>query len=95
MNTKYHFIQLKPTKAYLTIIDPTKKSRFVCFSNKNTADAFVDYVANFRSKHGYWPSMDMSNRMSTVRSKTGIKKREPEEIKKYLSFTCFCMNLFN
>ena len=31
----------------------------------------------------------MSNRISTVRSKTGIKKREPEEIKKYLSFESF------
>jgi len=85
----YHFIKLKPTKTYLTIIDPTKKSRFVCFGDKNTADAFVDYVANFRSKHGYWPNMDMSNRVSLVRSKTGIKKRTVEEIKEYLHFESF------
>ena len=82
----YHFIQMKPTKTYLTLVDPSKKTRFICFSNKNIADAFVDYVTHFRSKHGYWPNMDMSNRFATVRSKTNVKKRTPEELKKYLGY---------
>ena len=85
----YHLIQMKPTKTYLSVVDPNKKSRFVCFDKKDTADVFVNYVTNFRSKHGYWPSLDMSNRLATVRSKTGIKKRTPEELKKYLSLETF------
>ena len=33
--------------------------------------------------------MDMSNRVTTVMSKTGFKKRTPEELKKYLSLESF------
>jgi len=87
--TSYHFIQMKPTKTYLSIVDPQKKSRFVCFSDTNTADTFINYVTNFRSKHGHWPNMDMSNRIASIRSGVGIKKRTPDELKKYLSIETF------
>ena len=86
---KFVFIQMKPTKTFLTLTDPQKKSRFICFSNKNTADVFVDYVTSFRSRHGYWPAMDMSQKFRTIKSKTGIKKRSPEELKEYLSYETF------
>nr|QIZ31083.1 hypothetical protein orf00043 [Ostreococcus mediterraneus virus 2] len=87
--TAYHFIQMKPTKTYLSIVDPQKKARFICFGDTKTADTFVNYVTHFRSKHGHWPNMDMSNRVATVMSKTGFKKRTPEELKKYLSLESF------
>jgi hypothetical protein len=87
--TTYHFIKMKPTKTYLSIVDPNKKSRFICFGDTKTADTFVNYVTHFRSKHGHWPNMDMSNRVATVMSKTGFKKRSPEELKKYLSLDSF------
>ena len=87
--SSYHLIQMKPTKTYLSIVDPTKKSRFVCFSDRKTADTFMDYVTHFRSKHGHWPNMDMSNRFARVRSKSGIKKRTPDELKNYLSLESF------
>jgi hypothetical protein len=87
--TAYHFIQMKPTKTYLSIVDPQKKARFICFGDTKTADTFVNYVTHFRSKHGHWPNMDMSNRIATVMSKTGFKKRTPEELKKYLSLESF------
>jgi len=87
--SSYHLIQMKPTKTYLSIVDPNKKSRFVCFSHRKTADAFMDYVTHFRSKHGHWPNMDMSNRFARVRSKSGIKKRTPDELKNYLSLESF------
>jgi len=80
---------MKPTKTYLSIVDPQKKSRFVCFSDTNTADTFINYVTNFRSKHGHWPNMDMSNRIASIRSGVGIKKRTPDELKKYLSIETF------
>jgi hypothetical protein len=87
--SSYHFIQMKPTKTYLSIVDPQKKARFVCFSDVKTADTFVNYVTNFRSKHGHWPNMDMSNRIASIRSGVDIKKRTPDELKKYLSLETF------
>jgi len=89
MTMEYHLIQMKPTKTYLSLVDPNKKSRFVCFKDRRTANVFVDYVTHFRSKHGHWPNMDMSNRFATVRSKHGIKKRTPEELKNYLELQAF------
>ena len=86
---EYMFIKMVPTQTYLTVVDPTKKSRFVCFSNKRTAEVFVDYVTNFRSLHGFWPNLDMSDRMTKVKSKIGCKKRTTEELKKYLSYDIF------
>ena len=80
---------MKPTKTYLSIVDPQKKARFICFGDTKTADTFVNYVTHFRSKHGHWPNMDMSNRIATVMSKAGFKKRTPEELKKYLSLESF------
>ena len=80
---------MKPTKTFLSLIDPNRKSRFICFGDTKTADTFVNYITHFRSKHGHWPNMDMSNRVATVMSKTGFKKRTPEELKKYLSLESF------
>ena len=80
----YHLIRMKPTKTYLSVVDPNKKTRFVCFQDRNTAGVFVNYVADFRSKHGFWPNMDMSNRYARIVSKTGIKRRTPDELKDYL-----------
>ena len=80
---------MKPTKTYLSIVDPQKKTRFVCFSDMKTADTFVNYVINFRSKHGHWPNMDMSNRVASIRSSVGVKKRTPDELRKYLSLETF------
>ena len=87
--TEYHLIQMKPTKTFLSLVDPNKKSRFVCFSDKKTATTFVNYVTNFRSKHGFWPNMDMSSKVSTIKSKVVMKKRTPEELEKYLSLEPF------
>jgi len=76
---------MKPTKAFLSIVDPNKKSRFVCFSDKKTAEVFVKYVTTFRSKHGFWPNLDMSREVRTVKSKVGFKQRSPEELREYIS----------
>ena len=85
----YHFIQMKPTKAFLSIVDPNKKSRFVCFSDKKTAEVFVNYVTTFRSKHGFWPNLDMSREVRTVKSKVGFKQRSPEELREYISLDTY------
>jgi hypothetical protein len=85
----YHFIQMKPTKAFLSIVDPNKKSRFVCFSDKKTAEVFVNYVTTFRSKHGFWPNLDMSREVRTVKSKVGFKQRSPDELREYISLDAY------
>jgi hypothetical protein len=85
----YHFIQMKPTKAFLSIVDPNKKSRFVCFSDKKTAEVFVNYVTTFRSKHGFWPNLDMSREVRTVKSKVGFKQRSPGELREYISLDAY------
>lgn len=85
----YHFIQMKPTKAFLSIVDPNKKSRFVCFNDKKTAEVFVNYVTTFRSKHGFWPNLDMSREVRTVKSKVGFKQRSPEELREYISLDSY------
>src|SRR5210317_771253 len=85
----YHFIQMKPTKAFLSIVDPNKKSRFVCFSDKKTAEVFVNYVTTFRSKHGFWPNLDMSREVRTVKSKIGFKQRSPDELREYISLDAY------
>ena len=85
----YHFIQMKPTKAFLSIVDPNKKSRFVCFSDKKTAEVFVNYVTTFRSKHGFWPNLDMSREVRTVKSKIGFKQRSPDELREYISLDTY------
>lgn len=85
----YHLILMKPTKTYLSVVDPNKKTRFVCFQDTKTADTFVNYVAHFRSRHGFWPNMDMSNRYARVVSRTGMKKRSPAELRDYLALEEF------
>ena len=86
---EYHLIQMRPTKTFLSLVDPKKKSRFVCFSDKDTASTFVNYVIHFRSKHGHWPNMDMSSRVATVKSRVNMKKRTPEELKKYIDLKTY------
>lgn len=81
---EYHFVQMKPTNTYLSLVDPNKKSRLICFQSKNTAKSVVDYVTNFRSEHGYWPVLDLSRPNTFVKSKPNVKKRTPEELKKYI-----------
>lgn len=85
----YHFIQMKPTKAFLSIVDPNKKSRFVCFNDKKTAEVFVNYVTTFRSKYGFWPNLDMSKGSNVVKSKVGFKPRSPEELREYISLDSY------
>lgn len=82
---EYHFVQMKPTNTYLTLVDPSKKSRLICFRSKKTAGTFVDYVSEFRSKHGYWPSLDLSRQNTTIETFKKVRERTPEEVKKYLS----------
>ena len=86
---EYLFIQMKPTRGFLSITDPHKKSRFMCFKEKRTAETVVDYVTAFRSNYGYWPSMDMSKPVKVIESKVRFKPRSPYELRNYLTIDAF------
>jgi hypothetical protein len=81
---EFHFVKLNVNGTYLSLVDPMEKSRFICFSDKGKAHECVEYVSIFRSKHGVWPCFDMSKRRRQFESKTGVKLRTPDQIKRYL-----------
>jgi len=86
---EFHFIKLNVNGAHLSLVDPSSKSRFVCFSDVNNANKCVDYVAKFRSTHGVWPSFDMSQEKRKIKSVTGVKLRTPEEVKRYIDIESY------
>ena len=65
---EFHFIRLKPTGGLVTAVDPKSKPRYMCFKNRLTADLCVKHFAQFKSKHGRWPQLDLSH--STVEIKS-------------------------
>lgn len=81
----YHFIRMNPTGAFSTLVDPSSKSRYVCFTDLETSKLFMDYLTLFRSKHGFWPAIDMSKTIDKVKSKVSFKQRTPEELMEYIS----------
>ena len=85
---EYHFVKLNVNGTYLSLVDPTQKSRFVCFSNKQTADKCVKYVSLFRARRGVWPSFDMSSRRKKIESSI-VKLRTPEQVMRYLEIETY------
>ena len=80
----FHFIKLNVNGTHLSLVDPSSKSRFVCFPDVQNANKCVDYVSSFRSRHGVWPSFDMSKETRKMKSVAEAKARTPEEIRRYL-----------
>ena len=89
---EFHFVKLNVNGTYLSLVDPTQKSRFICFSDKEKASECVDYVSTFRSKHGVWPCFDMSRGKRKLESNTTVKLRTPEQVKRYLEIETYDMN---
>ncbi len=81
---EFHFVKLNVNGSYLSLVDPTTKPRYMCFSEKLVADRCVDYVASFRARHGIWPSFDMSNSNRKIETKMDAKPRTPIEVRRYL-----------
>lgn len=86
---EFHFVKLNVNGTYLSLVDPSCKTRFVCFAEREKAHACVDYVAKFRSKHGIWPCFDMSSGSRKLKSKTNVKIRTPEQVKRYLEIETY------
>jgi hypothetical protein len=80
---EYHLIKLNVNGTYLGLVDPSHKSRFICFRDKPTAGKCVEYVSSFRARHGVWPSFDMTQRKKKIES-SSAKLRTPEQVMRYL-----------
>lgn len=88
---EFHFVKLNVNGTYLSLVDPATKPRFICFSSHETADKCVKYVSSFRSKHGVWPSFDMSKGQRKLES-SSVKTRTPEQIERYIDIETYDMN---
>jgi hypothetical protein len=89
---EFHFVKLNVNGTYLSLVDPSQKSRFICFSDKGKARECVEYVSSFRSRHGVWPCFDMSKGKRQFESKVGVKLRTPEQIKRYIDIETYDLN---
>lgn len=85
----YNFISIKPRGNLLTIIDPAKVPRYMCFTEKIDAIHCISYVSNFRSKHGYFPVINLSNSQEKHEIIPQVKYRDPTDIAKFLSIETF------
>ena len=87
----FHFIKLNYNGTYLSLVDPTSKSRFVCFAEKDMAMKCVDYAAEFRARNRIWPSLDMSseNRKLELNEKVKFPYGSPRIIKRSLDIETF------
>jgi len=88
---EFHFIRMKPNNGYVTIVDPKKKPRMMCFKNKLDARKCVRHIAYFRSKYGVWPNMDLSDPDTKINSPIKFKKRKPSEIARYMDIETLYM----
>ena len=88
---EFHFVKLNVNGTYLSLVDPTSKHRFVCFSSHETANKCVKYVSSFRSKHGVWPCFDMSREKRKLES-SSVKYRTPDQIERYIDIETYDMN---
>jgi len=86
----FHLIKLNVNGTYLTVVDPVSKPRIICFSEVRNAYKCIEYVSKFRSKHGVWPTFDMSNESRKLQSITSqVKTRTPESIMEYMDIETF------
>jgi hypothetical protein len=86
---EFHFVKLNVNGTYLRLVDPSSKPRYMCFAEKPVADQCVQYVADFRSRHGIWPSFDMSSSNRKIETKLDAKPRTPEQVSRYLELETY------
>jgi hypothetical protein len=44
----------------------------------------IDYMSKYRSSYGVWPDMNLENPVSRINPDKDVKKRTPENIRKYI-----------
>lgn len=68
---------------YITVIDEYQSRRYLCFTSSMSANKCIEYYAEFHSKHGFWPEINLGKQRIKIESKEDFKKRSPEQLKKY------------
>ncbi len=67
---------------YVTATDEYNCRRYLCFTTVQNATKCIDYCAEFRSNHGYWPEINLSQQRNKIET-IEFKKRSPEKLKKF------------
>jgi len=68
---------------YISIKDSTSRLRFLCFKEHKDANKCVSHIADFRSKYGYFPAMDLGNPQREIKSKVNFKKRTKQSVERF------------
>ena len=89
---EFHFIRMKTNNGYVTVVDPKKKPRMMCFKNKVDAHKCVRHISYFRSKYGVWPNMDLSDPNTKIISPVKFKTRTPDQIAAYMDIETLYMD---
>tara|TARA_B100000768_G_scaffold71541_1_gene68583 strand:- start:2258 stop:2587 length:330 start_codon:yes stop_codon:yes gene_type:complete len=50
------------------------------------------YISDFRSRHGIWPSFDMSENRIKLEAKIGVKTRSVDQVTRYLDIETYDFN---
>ena len=80
---RYNFIRLNLTNTYATVIDKNSLPRYMCFKDSMSARNCVSHICHYRSKHGHWPTFDLSEEKHRIERKETPKERKPEDLYKY------------
>jgi hypothetical protein len=83
LNYQYSLIKFTPTKRYASIVDPKGTPRFVCFPEEVVARRCIRQMCEHRSEYGSWPSVDFTQQIATIKSKSPPRKRKLEELEKW------------
>ena len=86
---EFHFVKLNVNGTYLSLVDPTSKSRFICFTEVEAAERCIDYACTFKSTHGKWPCFDMSEPRKKIQTDTSVKLKSVQQLKRHLEIETY------
>lgn len=89
---EFYFVKLNVNGGYLSLVDPNCKTRYMCFSDKDSVNKCMYYISNFRSRHGIWPSFDMSENRRKLEAKNNVKTRSVDQVTRYLDIETYDFN---
>ena len=70
---EFHFVKLIHYGTFLSLVDPSLKPRFICFTERDVTNKCIDYMAEFRNRNRIWPSFDMSGDRSKLKIGQQVK----------------------
>lgn len=77
----YNFVKFKPIDTYSNILDVNKRPRYISFQERKDAKNYIDYMKDFRIKHGYWHRIDLSHlseKKIEIRNRVSFGSRDLE-----------------